>query len=264
MIIRSALALAAFVSTAAAPTAAPPLSENFERGGGVVAKALLKDKRLVIARGEGINGGDALRATYVGGPMGSERLVRHLPLGGSGTEYTLSYQVKFDADFQFVGGGKLHGLGPDRPVTGGDPLRPDGWSARVMWRQEGRPELYTYHQGQKGKYGDHGTVVTPMTFASGRWYAIALHVRLNTPAAEANGLVRLYVDGKLAETHEQLRLRGTDAQDTLISAFLFSTFHGGNDPSWAPKAADGSYADVHALFDDIAVTPGEPAFATGG
>jgi hypothetical protein len=243
--------------------ARPVLAESFE-GEGAVAKALLRDPRLTIADGEGVGGGRALKATYVGGPVGSERLVRHLPVGERGLEYTLQYDVKFDRDFQFVRGGKLHGLGPDRPVTGGDPIRPDGWSARVMWRTGGHVELYTYHQDQRGKYGDKGEVVKPLSFAPGRWYSVSLHVRLNDSAEAANGFVRLYVDGALTERQEGLRLRGAVSDDTLIGSFLFSTFHGGNDPSWAPKNGDGGYANVHAWFDNFAVWRGERVRARPG
>lgn len=232
----------------------PVLAETFE-GRGTVSKILLSDPRMTLAPGEGVGGGTALRAAYVGGPMGSERLVKHIPLGERGAEYTLTYDVKFEKDFQFVGGGKLHGLGPDRPVTGGDAIRPDGWSARVMWRTDGRPELYTYHQGMKDKYGDHGTPTRAYRFETQRWYAVSLHVRLNGAGDRPDGFVRLYIDGKLIEAHPNLRLRG--GEDAPISQLLFSTFHGGNDPGWAPKNADGSYATVHALFDNFAVWHGE-------
>lgn len=231
----------------------PVLAETFE-GEGRISKILLSDSRMTLAPGEGVGGGTALRAAYVGGPMGSQRLVKHIPLGERGLEYTLTYDVKFDKDFQFVGGGKLHGLGPDRPVTGGEPMRPDGWSARVMWRAEGRPELYTYHQDQKGKYGEHGTPTRPFRFETGHWYAVSLHVRLNLARDRRDGAIRLYIDGELIEADDMLRLRGDEGAP--ISQFLFSTFHGGNDPGWAPKNPDGSYATVHALFDNFAVWRG--------
>ncbi len=231
------------------------LFEDFEKGGGAVARVLLREKALTIVPGEGVGGGAALRAAYVGGPMGSERLVRFVRLGEEGPEYTLHYDVRFDRDFQFVGGGKLHGMGPRYPVAGGDPIRPDGWSARVMWRAEGRPELYTYHQDQKGRYGDHGVVARAMKFEVGRWYAVSLQVKVNDPA-KADGAVRLYVDGALIESHEQLRLRGNDRKGALVSQFLFSTFHGGGDPHWAPRTPDGGYATVHAWFDNFAVERG--------
>ena len=253
-----ALAIASICLSGAVPhAAAPALSEDFETGGGTLERTLIRDPRMTVEAGAGVDGGKALRATYVGGPMGSERLVKHLPLGQRGPEYTLNYDVKFADDFQFVGGGKLHGLGPDKPVTGGDPIRPDGWSARVMWREKGRVELYTYHQDQKDKYGDHGTVVRPTFFMPGRYHAVSLHVRVNSAAARADGFIRLYIDGVLVERHEGLRLRGTDGPGTLIGEFLFSTFHGGNDPGWAPKTAAGEYTNVHAWFDNFAIWPGE-------
>lgn len=251
------LAIASLCLTSAAPKMlAPTLFEDFDTPG-PVATALLRDSHLSIVDGEGVGGGKALKVAYVGGPMGSERVVRHLPLGERGPEYTLDYDVKFDRDFQFVDGGKLHGLGPDKPVTGGDPIRADGWSARVMWRTGGHVELYTYHQAQQGKYGDHGAVVKPLSFQTGRYYAVSLHVRVNSAPDAADGFVRLYVDGVLTERHEGLRLRGVASDDTVISGFLFSTFHGGNDPGWAPKNRDGSYATVHAYFDNFAVWQGE-------
>ncbi|MCW3846618.1 polysaccharide lyase [Sphingomonas sp. LB-2] len=236
--------------------ARPVIAEGFE-GNGAVAQALLRDPRLTLADGAGVGGGRALRASYIGGPVGSERLTRSIDLGERGPEYTLDYDVQFERDFQFVLGGKLLGLGPDRPVTGGDPIRPDGWSARVMWRTGGHVELYTYHQDQAGKYGDHGVVVRPLSFVTGRWYAVSIHVRVNSAPDKADGFVRLYVDGVLTEQQQGIRLRGATSDDTLISRFMFETFHGGNDPSWAPKNSDGSYATVHALFDNIAVWRGE-------
>lgn len=125
-----------------------------------------------------------------------------------------------------------------------------------MWRKQGRPELYTYHQDQKNQYGDHGVIATPMTFALDRWYAVSLQVKVNDPGA-TNGAVHLYIDGQPVEAQERLRLRGTGGPGTLISRFLFSTFHGGHDPSWAPRNPDGSYATVHAWFDNFSVQAGE-------
>jgi hypothetical protein len=39
----------------------------------------------------------------------------------------------FDQDWQWVLGGKLHGLGPEQPITGGNERLPTGWSARVTF-----------------------------------------------------------------------------------------------------------------------------------
>jgi hypothetical protein len=86
---------------------------------------------------------------------------------------------------------------------------------------------------------------------------VTLQVRVNDPPEASNGFSRLYVDGELIEQHENLRLRGAGGDDTLINKFMFSSFHGGHQPKWAPRDADGNYTTVYATFDNIAVYQGE-------
>jgi hypothetical protein len=81
-----------------------------------------------------------------------------------------------------------------------------------------------------------------MRFALGRRYAVSLHVKVNDPGS-ANGLVRLDIDGRLVESQEKLRLRGTGGPGTLISRFLFSTFHGGHDARPPRRAVRGGNRD---------------------
>jgi hypothetical protein len=242
---------------AVAQNAKPVLAEDFESGRGRVAKALLREQRLTLAPGDGVDGGQALRTRYESSARGSEVIAAEIPLGEAGLEYTLNYDVKFDRHFQFVLGGKMHGLGPAQPVTGGQASRPDGWSVRVMWREQGRPVTYTYHQDRASEWGDDGKPARPFTFGLDRYHAVSLHVRLNQPVDQANGFVRLYVDGALVSSQEGLRLRAWEQPAGLIRQFMFSTFHGGHDPSWAPRDAKGAYQDVYAWFDNIAVYRGE-------
>ena len=49
---------------------------------------------------------------------------------------------------------------------------------------------------------------------------------------------------------------GKGGDDTLIQQSLFSTFHGGNKPRWAPKDENGKYRKVYALFDNFLVVEG--------
>jgi hypothetical protein len=174
-----------------------------------------------------------------------------------GLEYSLNYDVRFDKEFQFVKGGKLLGLGPVNHITGGRPIVPDGWSARVTFKEGGAVRLYTYHQDMQGQYGDRGHVQLPFTFEKERFYSVSLHVRVNDSPQSANGFSRLYVDGEMLERHEGLRLRGSGGEESLINKFMFSSFHGGHEPDWAPRNADGSYKTVYATFDNIAVYEGE-------
>ena len=217
----------------------------------------MKHDKLTLTPGKGADNSTGLRAEYRGYHRGSERIVTHLPLPAPGNEYTLNYDVRFAEDFQFVKGGKLLGLGPRKHVTGGRPIVPEGWSTRVMFRTGGVPRLYTYHQDMQGQYGDGGTTVKPFRFEKGRYYSVSLHVRVNDDPDVANGFARLYVDGELIERHEELRLRGSMGEESLIDKFMFSSFHGGHTPEWAPKDADGNYTTVYATFDNIAVYEGE-------
>jgi N-sulfoglucosamine sulfohydrolase len=250
----------AFLDSAdhASPARQPVLAMDFE---GVQpdspADQLLRNDKLSLAPGDGVGGSSGLRAEYRGYDRGSERIVTHLFLPEPGEEFSLNYDVRFEADFQFVKGGKLLGLGPARHVTGGRPIVPEGWSARVTFKEGGGVKLYTYHQDQPGQYGDRGEVLNPFNFERGRYYAVSLHVRVNDPPEAANGFTRLYVDGVPIERHEGLCLRGKDGAETLINKFMFSSFHGGHMPEWAPRDGNGDYTTVHATFDNIAVYEGE-------
>nr|GGH98819.1 hypothetical protein GCM10011355_23310 [Aquisalinus luteolus] len=201
------------------------------------------------------DGGTVIAARYVGNEEGSERIVVRHDLPVSGTDFTLRYDVWLPENFQFVRGGKMHGLGPADPVTGGDPIRPDGWSARVMWRTGGAPVNYVYYQGMSGEFGDDGRAVSRARFTPGAWHRVALHVVLNTPDGRP-GSSRVYLNGELVNVMENLTYRTEFNRETDISQLLFSTFFGGNDPSWAPKDGQGNYVTLTAHYDNIAVHPG--------
>ena len=103
--------------------------------------------------------------------------------------------MKFDEDFQFVKGGKLHGLGPDSPITGGKPMRPDGWSARVTFKEAGSLRSYLYCQNKEGQYGT-GIYAPDFRFQKEKYYAVSLHVRLNEKAIDSDGFAHIYINGK--------------------------------------------------------------------
>jgi hypothetical protein len=207
------------------------------------------------APGEGVDGSTALLVTYEGFERGSRRVVHSIPLGEQNPECTLVYNVKFDEGFDFARGGKLHGLGPASPVTGGKDVHPEGWSARVMFGENGEARTYLYNQNQKGKYGQ-GKVGQTFRFEPGRYHTVALHVKINNSEG-ADGFAHIYVDGKLVVAHDDVRFRGVDGDDTEISQLLFSTFHGGSSPDWAPKDEEGNYRTIYAWFDNISVYRGK-------
>lgn len=197
----------------------------------------------------------ALKATYKSSKVGSQRIVFRQPLGERGMEYTLLFDVKFDKDFQFVKGGKFHGLGPDRPITGGNAMKPDGWSARMMFHRDEQIQTYIYCQNKTGKYGT--TKKNPsFRFEKGRYYAISFHVRVNDKGKD-NGYAHIYIDGKPIIMHDGIEYRASDDPSTLISQLMINTFHGGHMPQWAPKDKQGNYKDVYAYYDNFAVWRGK-------
>lgn len=216
---------------------------------------LIRHEHLEVVEREGVDRSNALRATYKGFKQGSERIVRGIDLPRHVDDATLLYDVRFDRNFQFSRGGKLHGLGPDQPITGGRPMKPDGWSARIMWHPSG-VNTYVYSQNKKRKYGEKAERFIPFTFEKDRYYAVTIYVKLNKPVERANGSMRVYINGVGIADHQNIQFRSVDHQATKISQLLFSTFHGGSSPQWAPQHPDGSFATVHAYFDNFAVYEG--------
>ena len=254
----SALVLSSLGLASAAVGADKPrvlISEDFnETDKKGLAAAALRNPKITLAKQAGPDGSDAIRVAYVGYKRGSERVVFRYPIGAKVDEATLSFDVRFDRDFQWTHGGKLHGLGPRKPITGGKERKPDGWSARVMFKKDGRCATYLYDQDEKKKYGVGYTSGHPV-FAAGKWHRVVLQVKLNDPG-QSNGYARILIDGKEAVRSERIAFRGKGGDDTLLQQFLFSTFHGGNTSKWAPMDKNGQPTTVHAYFDNFTVVEG--------
>lgn len=206
-----------------------------------------------IVFNEGTGASKALKVYYQGYERGSKRVIKTLPLAAGMTQATLAFAVKFCEGFDFAKGGKLHGFAPHNPITGGEPIEPDGWSARAMWGKGGQLKTYVYHQGMKGKYGE-AKRAPDFQFQPGRYYRLAYKLTLNQPASASNGDFSISVDGKEVVKHSGLQLRASDDASTLIHQFLFNTFHGGSAPEWAPRDQNGNYKRDCAYFDDIRIT----------
>lgn len=214
-------------------------------------KALLKHPAISLAQEQGINGSNAIKVAYIGCEKGSERVVVRYPLGKQLQAAQLQFHVRFDQDFQFVAGGKLHGLGPKKPITGGKARQADGWSARCMFKKDGRIATYIYDQAKEHKWGIGIQSKNPV-FKKDTWHQVTYHIYLND-VNQQNGRMRVLIDGEVILDHQNLNIRGLDDERTLIQTFLFSTFHGGNQPKWAPKDKNGDYKTVYAYFDNFQV-----------
>ncbi len=163
----------------------------------------------------------------------------------------ISYDLRFDANFEWSLGGKLPGLqgaapgiSPSAPGGGNDS---DGaWSGRVMWLGPGAYSWagpsnmavsYMYHPGQVSQYGDN--VRWNVAFQRGRWEHIKVCYAMNT-VGKSNGTLAAWVNGSqvLSSTDFVYRTRG----DLHIDAIAWSLFRGGNTMDWA--APRTNYVDI--------------------
>ncbi len=190
---------------------------------------------------------------YVPSSKGSPRITGDFSLNESVQSATLSYKVKFSNDFEWVRGGKLHGLGGGTTTTGCDDADPNGWSARIMWRKNGVPEIYLYDQTRTGgcgrSYPPNVEGEKDFAFSKGQWHTVELYVQLNSSPSLSDGLIELYVDGRMISQAKALRISGRS--NIHIDTFMLSTFYGGNDSGWSPSKT------TSALFDNFIVQSGK-------
>ncbi|GLB36907.1 hypothetical protein LshimejAT787_0311940 [Lyophyllum shimeji] len=219
-------------------------------------------------------GKDALKAHY---PKGSYKPSAFPPGGFSfyapgpasvdlsaAKEVTFGYSVMFPAGFDFVMGGKLPGIyggDSDEAAVGCSGGRQDAscFSARLMWREGGQGELYTYlppytdsrfaanekqcEQPKSYCNPAYGASVGRGSFAftCGEWTTVTQVVKLNTPG-EADGVLQLFVGGKKVVHVDGLMLR--DSGQGRMRGLEMQTFFGGSSEDWAtPKDQDVLFAD---------------------
>jgi len=163
----------------------------------------------------------------------------------------LSYTVRFGKGFDWVKGGKLPGLcGGPANVSGGRPADgTNGFSARLMWRKQGRGEAYLYHKNQPGRYGDPVDFPEDFRFPEETDLRVRMRVIMNDPG-KRNGVVRVWIQAFGGD--EQELVNRTDLEWRTVDSFgidslYFETFHGGSDKSWAPSKPG------HAEFGDFVV-----------
>lgn len=175
-----------------------------------------------------------LRVNFAVGKIGPEE-------GGAGWRMPfgkheaaeMSYTLRFSKDYDFVKGGKLPGLcgGPEN-VSGGRPADgANGFSARLMWRRDGRGEAYVYHKNQKGNYGDRFDFPAGFRFPTGTDIKVRITVTMNRPG-KPDGTLRVWIDDNLLVERTDMEWRSADSFG--VDGLYFETFHGGGDKSWAP------------------------------
>ncbi|MBF7073740.1 hypothetical protein ISG33_10060 [Glaciecola sp. MH2013] len=212
------------------------------------------DEGRVTITNSGVSG-KAARILYPAGGNQSSRsgATWETDIQVSADELYMAYWVKFDADFQFVKGGKLPGLAGSTSFPYGD----NDFTTRLMWREEGKLEFYLHGfklNNEEGSepyrvfwddFGEHARVIP------GQWHHIEIRQRLNTPGMR-NGRLQGWLDGVLMiDDSSNSGVRDGGQSSTKINQLYFSTFFGG---SSAPASQWQPTQDVYATFDDFIVS----------
>jgi hypothetical protein len=176
-------------------------------------------------------------------------------LGAEPEEIYFRYYLKFDPDWKHAtSDGKLPGISGtyNRAGWGGRPSHgTDGWSARGLYKTRRGADsttigFYCYHADMRGRYGEHWQF-TPR-LEHGRWHCVEMHCKLNTPGeagqkGERNGVLRGWIDGKLAFEKNDIRFR--DADSLKIEQIWMNVYHGG-----ATAVPD---QDIHLYLDNVVI-----------
>jgi hypothetical protein len=174
---------------------------------------------------------DSGSVTKLGTPLGGAQAAIPFAAGGTSATTTLRYYIRPQLGFQSIRGGKLPGLygGNTSVASGGhDPDGTNGWTARLMWRNDNNGEVYAYLADTDGYGLQLGC--GNWTWQPGKWTKVQETVHLNTPG-KANGYITVYIDGVPALNAIGLMFRTVSSLQ--INGLYLSTFFGGSDKTWA-------------------------------
>ncbi|GAB2931459.1 polysaccharide lyase [Rheinheimera gaetbuli] len=177
---------------------------------------------------------NSITVYYQPNDIGSERVISNLKTPYKTESGTLYYTIKFCDNFDFGRGGKLPGIGSEKPTTGGNKRQKDQWSVRLMFGGSGQLIIYKYTQKNGQKYGE--STKTEFTMQKNREYRIELSVTLNLERTP--GKILLKVNEKKILDETGIKFREIYNDNSKISTVLFQTFHGGSDKSWTPNQKD--------------------------
>ncbi|WDZ91340.1 polysaccharide lyase [Nocardiopsis sp. HUAS JQ3] len=232
--------------------------DEWEEDGWYASSARGLEERAVIDDSVPAHGGgQSLRVLYPEGKIGAQESGGLAPFQLSpAREYYLSFWARLGEDFSWGTtsfGGKLgFGLAGGAGCSGGDVCTGEnGYTSRVVWRRDGKAELYYYHMDKAGEFGDSEPLVADgsvVHLPRGEWVHIAQRVRVNTVTdgrAEPDGEIEVFYNGEPAALVTGLRLV-TD--DDLVDKAYLSSFFGGSTEGFAPAH------DSYVWYDDLKVS----------
>ena len=179
--------------------------------------------------------------------------------GDGADEAWFTYRVKFSDGFQWTKGGKLPGLcgGPTNGKSGkkgrtcptgcSSVSRDDGFSTRLMWREDGAIVTYAYYPDKPRSIRCGEDWVWDGKFTTGVWHDIAMRIKLNTVSgnsAREDGVFEAWLDGRKVLTRDNVRFRHRD--DVKVTRTYLTSYVGG---SIVEKFAPSQ--DQYALFNNF-------------
>ncbi|MBC7389759.1 MAG: heparin lyase I family protein [Opitutaceae bacterium] len=199
------------------------------------------------------SGNNSLRVSFPKGGFGSLETGVQAPLKVKPqSQYYVSYWLRFSDDFSFGSvseEGKLPGL------AGGDNCNAcvkcngnNGFSARLMWKKDGKAYLNLHEMHKNNLCGEDYPLKTSngkhVYFQRGKWHNVIERVKVNS-GVNYDGEVEVWIDGKPALSVAGIKFV---SNGTKVDNLYFSTFHGGTSAAWSPEN------DCNIWFDDIMIT----------
>jgi hypothetical protein len=166
-----------------------------------------------------------------------------------GTIYELTYDLKFDKDFDFGKGGKVgFGLRVGDGNTGCDKANDgNGGSARLMWYTSGgttKFKPYMYYYDMPENCGDNmvSNAFYPEigSIEKGKWYKIKIYVKSNN-ADQKDGKIEVSIDGNIV-LDQPIRWTANNAK-RFINKLSNDTFRGGSGDDWKTDNTGYIYLD---------------------
>lgn len=211
------------------------------------------DERSEVDNSFAVSGEQSLRIFYPEGNHGTAATGAQAPLQiAPQQEYYMSYWLRFSEDFSWGGssqGGKLPGLAAGDNCSGCKVCDgTNGFTARFMWRTDGKAVLYLYHMDKVSSCGDDHEWEYPngdlVYFPRGQWVHVMERVKINT-SNNFDGEVQIWYNGNEVLNMDGIRFVNNDQ---LLDNFYFSTFHGGSGTNW------NAQNDSYIWFDDLKIS----------